>query len=291
MPRRAEPFRTIEDGEASSYLRSKRPVQVRGGASRWKRMILRCVLITLAVTGLTMAAARSVNHYLHTGQPFVFASDFSGLRLSGLRHVAPGAIERIFEPDRGAQLGEIPLQVRHRGLLEIPWVRDARILRVWPNRLWVHIEERRPAAFVRIQGRAGSTVETLLLVDYAGTFLEPPAGTRFSLPVVTGLHEGMPIEERQLRLKLLARLVSDLDREDPLYSARLSEVDISDPKNARATVAHGGEIIELQFGDQHFRHRYQIFLKYVQSWKEQYGSLRSVDLRFEGQVALRRSAS
>jgi hypothetical protein len=50
---------------------------------------------------------------------------------------------------------------------------------------------------------------------------------------------------------------------------------------------HGSDIIDLQMGDDQFRHRYALFLKYVEGWKKEFGKVRAVDLRFEGQVAVR----
>jgi hypothetical protein len=50
-----------------------------------------------------------------------------------------------------------------------------------------------------------------------------------------------------------------------------------------------GDIVELQMGAEEFRHRWDVFHQYVPSWKEKYGRIGSVDLRFEGQVAVSRA--
>jgi hypothetical protein len=66
----------------------------------------------------------------------------------------------------------------------------------------------------------------------------------------------------------------------------VSEVDVADQENAKAIAVFHGEAVELQMGDEHFRHRFELFMKYYPSWKHEFGAVRSVDLRFKGQVAV-----
>jgi hypothetical protein len=66
----------------------------------------------------------------------------------------------------------------------------------------------------------------------------------------------------------------------------ISEVDVADPENAKAPAVYHGEAVELQMGNEHFRHRFEVFLNRFAEWKQKYGVVRTVDLRFQGQVAL-----
>ena len=95
----------------------------------------------------------------------------------------------------------------------------------------------------------------------------------------------MPLADRAKRVALYQALIADLDAEAPRYSSRISEVDVADPRNAKLTTVNGGEMVQLQMGDESFRHRYQIFLKYFDSWKKEFGRVRTVDLRYKGVVA------
>ncbi len=104
-------------------------------------------------------------------------------------------------------------------------------------------------------------------------------------PVLTGISASMPLPDRAKRVALYQALVADLDAEEPFYSSRISEVDVVDPRNAKLTTVNGGEIVQLQMGSENFRHRYQIFLKYFESWKKEFGRVRTVDLRYKGVVA------
>jgi hypothetical protein len=43
----------------------------------------------------------------------------------------------------------------------------------------------------------------------------------------------------------------------------------------------------VHLGNSHFLERYRLFLENVEAWREQYGAVRSVDLRFEKQVVVK----
>jgi hypothetical protein len=64
----------------------------------------------------------------------------------------------------------------------------------------------------------------------------------------------------------------------------VSQVDVSDPKNAKVVGLHEGDVIELELGDELFRHRFEIFDTYIASWKKQYGPIGSIDLTLDEQV-------
>jgi cell division septal protein FtsQ len=279
-----------EQEEGSAYLRSKRPVRVRRGTAAWAWFAARWLVISLFVAGLALAAVQTVDHFLHTGSRFVLSRDGSGLEVSGLEYVREDEVRRVFETDFGGSLADVPLESRYRGLLEISWVWDARILRIWPDQIRVHVKERRPVAFARVKDERDTQVEVTRMLDRAGVFLEPPGRLPIDLPVVTGVHPSMPLAERRARVRLLESLVAELDGEEPRYSRQLSEIDLSDLENARVTTLYKGDVIELQMGNSHLRHRYEIFLKYIDTWRETYGAVGSVNLRFKGQVAVRRAA-
>lgn len=271
--------------DSSGYLRRDKPIRVRRGAVSWLRPIAGWLLLAVMMAGLAVASVHSIDYFLESSPRFRFAPDLSGLQVSGLNHVPLSAVEQVFMGDVGAGIGHAALERRYRALLEIPWVEDAYVRRVWPNEIHVHIDERTPVAFVRVQADDGQS-EGLNLIDTAGVFLDVPAGADYSLPVSRGITPGMTFGERRLRLGLLDTLVSDLDSAEPAYSSQLSEIDLADPRNAQVTTVYEERAVDLQMGEEHFRHRFEIFLTYIESWKEEYGDILSVDLRFERQVAV-----
>jgi cell division septal protein FtsQ len=272
-----------ESAESASYLRRKKPVPVSRGLGDWRQWPFRRIAIALLLAALGVTSAYSVDRFLHTDQRFEFAADGSGLLVSGLNYMKVEDVRAIFEDDFGKNLFDVPLETRRRQLAALPWVEQATVARVWTRQIWAHIEERRPVAFVRLTDK-GRTVTRL--VDANGIFLNLPGGARLALPVVSGIFPAMPIADREKRIELYLELLEALDSAEPRYSSMISEVDIADPQNAKATAAYHGDAVELQMGDEHFRHRFEVFLQNFPAWKQKYGVVRMVDLRFKGQVAL-----
>jgi cell division protein FtsQ len=271
--------------ESSSYLRRKKPVRVSRSLADWRQLPLQRIAIVVLVAALGVTSAYSVDRFLHTDQRFEFATNGSGLLVSGLAYVKVEEVRAIFQADLGKNLFDVPLEVRQRQLASLPWVEQATVARVWTHKIWAHVEERRPVAFVRLSEK-GKTRETTQLVDANGIFLNLPGEARLTLPVVSGISPAMAVAERQKRIQLYLELLAALDSAEPRWSSMISEVDIADAQNARATAAYHGEAVELQMGDEYFRHRFEVFLQNFPAWKQKYGVVRMVDLRFQGQVAL-----
>ena len=286
MARRGKATQRDKDSPKGPYLRRKSPVPVQRALLGTRRPWTRGLLLALGAIGLGLLAAYAIDSYLHFGTPFVLAEDGAGLHVTGSRLLSARSVKEIFKADLGGSILEVPLEERTQQLENLSWVEHAAILRMWPDRVWVRIRERQPVAFVRLKASESRRAQPRL-IDRGGVFLDPPAGASFSLPVVTGISASMSLPNRLQRIALFESVVSDLDREEPRYSSFVSEVDVSDPQNARVTTIHEGDVIELQMGQRLFRHRWEVFLSYVDTWKKQYGRVNSVDLRYRGQVAVR----
>src|SRR5258706_3349721 len=66
------------------------------------------------------------------------------LDLDGVKFASRAQILRLFEHDYGRRLYFFPMTDRRNALLNIRWVRDASIQRIWPNHIVVRIAERQP---------------------------------------------------------------------------------------------------------------------------------------------------
>ncbi len=269
----------------SSYLRRKKPVPVRRKVLRGARPWLLRGLLGFLILGAGYSAAYALTAYLQASRHFVFSGDEEALRIGGLRFVPKKSIQEVFRPDAGSSIFSIPLEQRRAQIREIAWVEEASVRRVAPGRIWVQIQERRPLAFVRFPRFPKARSVSPKLIDREGVLLSPPAGEKFMFPVLTGISASMPLPDRAKRVALYQALIADLDAAEPFYSSRISEVDVVDPQNAKLTTVYGGEMVQLQMGSESFRHRYEVFLKYFDSWKKEFGRVRTVDLRYKGVVA------
>ena len=283
MPKRAR-ISPLESSD-SSYLRRSKPVPVRRKVLRGARPWLLWGLLGFLILGAGYSANYAVTAYLQASRHFVFSGDEEALRISGLKFVDKKSIQEVFRPDAGSSIFSIPLEQRRARIREIAWVKEASVRRVAPGRIWVQIQERQPLAFVRFPRFRKARSVSPKLIDREGVLLSPPAGQKFMFPVLTGISASMPLPDRAKRVALYQALIADLDAAEPFYSSRISEVDVVDPQNAKLTTVYGGEMVQLQMGSQSFRHRYEIFLKYFDSWKKEFGRVRTVDLRYKGVVA------
>jgi cell division protein FtsQ len=271
--------------EEAPFLRAQKRVPVRRGtlprkaANRLKLAIL--VLILLGATGAIAGAS-----YRFGAKSWRFRLESSDhIEVFGARRVGRAQIMQVMGADIGRNVFFIPLEQRRAQLEEIPWVESASIGRLLPNHIRVDVRERTPIAFVKL----GSKFH---LVDSYGVVMELPpkrAGAeaeRFSFPVIVGMGAAEPASTRSARIKIYRALIDDLDSDGAGHSKDLSEVDLSDPEDVKITTADpaGGVLIHL--GASGFLERYKLYIANLQQWRRQYQPLRSVDLRYEGQVIL-----
>jgi cell division protein FtsQ len=277
MPEADGKERERDEQEPSPYLRRSKRVEVRRGAVRWRRRVLLGLPLVAAAGGALGAAACGVHNYLSRSPRFALNES---LHVAGAQYVTADQVGRVFAEDVGRSIVAVPLDKRREQLLALPWVENAWVMRGWPNRLRLHIVERKPVAFVRAPGGA------LNLIDRFGALLPRPRG-KFPLPVLIGVDEAMRLDERRRRVGRMLQVLEELDRDTPPRAAEVSEIDLSDPADAAVTVPAGGAAVLVHLGDGQFLERYRYFLHNIESWREQYGAVRSVDLRFDKQVIVR----
>lgn len=269
-----------QGAETGAYRRRKQPVRVRRWIFDWRSWPWRPVLFTLTFLAAAGGSAYAIDRYVAQGDQFRLEED--GLVVTGLERVDEQRVRSVFADDIGKSLLHTPLEARRIAALAVPWVAEAAVVRLWPDRIWLDIRERRPLAFVRVPAKRGGL--ELRMIDDRGVFLDPLSGEEFDLPVIDGVDPDSPRPEREKRVLLFEALMKDLDAEEPHYSGRISQIDVRDPANAVVTVIEGEDVVELEMGDKKFRHRFQVYLQYIDSWKQQFGKIASVDLRVKDQV-------
>lgn len=279
------PARGVE--AAGNNLRSRRRAPVRKGVlpawtkSRVGRIILLCTLILILVA--LAAAAFAVRSFFEHDPRFRIETSDS-IQTTGNSQLTRDQLLSVFGADIGRNIFFVPLAQRRAQLEQIPWVEHATVMRILPNQLRVTVRERTPIAFVRI----GSQIK---LIDAAGVILDMPpammAARHFSFPVVTGISAADPLSTRAVRMQLYQKFVMALDSTGKHISASVSEVNLSDPEDLRATIPVKSSDLLLLFGNANFLARYQIFQSHLSAWEQQYPRLASVDLRYDSEVVLK----
>lgn len=97
-------------------------------------------------------------------------------------------------------------------------------------------------------------------------------------------------------MALYAGLVHEMDQVRPGASDHLSEVDLSDADDVRATLAGLSQMnisgvddqgpIVVHFGNLDFGSKFRVFVENIGQWRAAAGRVESVDLRFSKQVVV-----
>ncbi len=280
---KAEP----DDDAGEPFLRARRRVPVRRGLlpswarSGWGKLVLFASLLIGVGTALALIIA--VRIFLDHDPRFRIESSAS-IQTFGNSQLSRSDLLSVFGSDIGRNLFFVPLAKRRAELEQVPWVRKATVMRLMPNQLRVAIVERIPIAFVQVHGR----VE---LADADGVILtltpQQMAARHYSFPVVNGINPADPLSVRGARMLVYQRFLGELDSTGEHISAHLSEVDLADPEDVRATVPANGSDLILHFGDDDFLPRWRNYQAHIAQWQQQYPHLASIDLRYEREVVLK----
>jgi cell division protein FtsQ len=271
--------------EEPKYLRRQKPVEIKRrkfGRQAWS-LYLRVTLWVVAAAA-TAWLAYVTGHFLMTSPELALLHP-EQVEITGTRYVQRANVLGIFTADRSHSVLRIPLDQRRHQLELIPWVERATVRRALPNKIEVEITERTPIAFLR-QG------SELSLVDVHGVILERPLKGNFHFPVVTGLSADVPLEDREQRMAVFAGFLKQVESARAGASEEVSEVDLSDANDLRATLiglqgAASGQPdapLLVHFGDGDFQGKYRTLLDNIGAYRARAGRLESLDMRFNGEV-------
>jgi cell division protein FtsQ len=271
------------------YLRRQKPVEIRrkkftGRGWPFYRRVL--VLSFSSAVGVT-AAYYGTQFLLNSPSMLLLKPD--QIEVAGNRIVSREAVLQQFIHDRNRSVLRIPLEARRSQLEQIPWVESASVQRILPNRIRVEITERTPIAFLR-------NGTELALIDAHGVILDRPRGENFQFPIVTGLSDNMPREERGRRMQSYQQFLKDIDLVRANSSDRVSEIDLANPKDLRAVMTgiaapNDPQAISIQFGLNDFAAKYRLIVDNFAQWQASNGRVRSIDLQYSRQVILNTDTS
>ncbi len=234
------------------------------------------------VLSLLTTAILLVKGYLEHDARFRITGS-NDIQATGLSQVSRAQLLPVFGADIGRNVFFVNLSQRRKELEAIPWIQSATVMRLLPGEIRVAVVEREPVAFVRDGRQIG-------LVDAHGVLLSMSpaamAAHHYSFPVLTGIDPGDPLAARAARITVYLRLMQDLDSTGHHYSQNISEIDLTDPEDARVLMPEPGRDILAHFGQDRFLERYVRYRDHIAQWMQQYPLLAAVDLRYQRQVVL-----
>lgn len=264
--------------EDDTRLAPKKSSAKAARAPRFSMPRLAATFVTAAIfLGLSLYGFHRLEQFLIMDSRFALGGpgDGSSLEIDGAEHASRPSIEKVFNEDTGASVYLIPLSERRDAIREVPWIREASVARVWPNRVIVRVTERTPVAFVRVNSsRFG-------LIDVDGVIL-PPATGRFKLPVLSGVRPSDPVAKRREGVQRVLRLAADLGES----MANISEVDVSDGDNLKVSQPYDGRSLTLLLGDRNFAARYGNFVSHYGQIQQHLPGAAVLDLRVEDRITV-----
>ncbi|MGC2331607.1 MAG: FtsQ-type POTRA domain-containing protein [Candidatus Acidiferrales bacterium] len=294
MDAEAYPQEVLAD-EEPKYLRRQRPLEIKRrkfGRKAWQKYLRATMWAAVGLAGAWIAY--DLGHFLLASREMALIHP-EQVGLSGNHYVTRASVLEIFAADRGRSVLRIPLDQRRSEIEAIPWVERATVRRALPNKIEVDISERTPIAFLR----DGSG---MALVDVHGVILERPLEGNFHFPVVTGIGSDMPQDDREERMQLFSGFLQQIEAAHPGASEKVSEVDLSDAHDVRATLtglqtvsaatsdaSGSGQVdapIVVHFGDSDFASKYQTLIGDIGQWRATTGRVESIDLRFGGEAVV-----
>src|SRR6202045_1747892 len=270
------------------YLRRQKPVEIRrkkfsGRGWPFYRRVL--VLSFAGVAGVT-AAAYGVQFLLYSPGMLLKPDQ---IELRGSRIVSREAVLQQFIHDRNGSVLRVPLSTPRSQLEQIPWVESASVQRILPNRLRVELTERTPVAFARNGAE-------LALIDAHGVILDRPRGEDLHFPIVSGVSEDLPRDQREKRMQTYEEFIKDIDFVRGGSSDRVSEVDLSNPKDLRVVMtglasANDAQAVTIHFGSSEFTGRDKMLGDNFSQGQANGGRVQSIDLQYSRQVVVNPDAS
>jgi cell division protein FtsQ len=270
--------------EEPKFLRRQKPVEIRRKklAGKTWSFYRRVFFWSAVCAGVITIAVAGTRFALYSPQMLLLKPD--QIEVSGNHIVAAEEIQRVFLHDRNRSLLQIPLDTRRSQIQEVSWVEEASVERILPNRLRVEITERTPVAFFRNGAE-------LILIDSHGVLLDRPEGEDFHFPIVTGLSENMPRDDRGKRMKTYEEFMKAIELVKPGSADRISELDLGSPRDLRAVItglagANDPQAVTVHFGQSDFTNKYRTLIENFTQWQASVGRVQTIDLQYSRQVVV-----
>jgi cell division protein FtsQ len=270
--------------EEPRYLRRQKPVEIRRKkfSGRTWPVYRRAIVWVFAGAAVLTAGVFATRYLLYSPQMLLLKPD--QIDVSGNHIVLREEVLKLFVHDRDRSVVRIPLDARRSQIEELSWVQEARVQRILPNHLRVRILERTPVAFFR-------NGTELTLIDSHGVLLDRPEDEDFHFPIVTGLSESMPREEREKRMATYTEFMKVIDLVRPGSSDRVSEIELGNPRDLRAVLTGLGggqdpQAVTVHFGRDDFTGKYRMLVENFAQWQANAGTVQSIDLQYSRQVVV-----
>ena len=202
----------------------------------------------------------------------------SHIEILGAQRAEPATLRSLASGALAKNLVTLDLRRVAANIRTHPWVRHVVVRKRLPDTLEIRVQEREPCALMVLRGEP-------FVVDTSGAPIDRfgPRYAGWSFPVLRGL-DGLEPAERALRCRAAARQVRALQKVAPELHAALAEVDLTDRGITVLRFPDTGEILHVDPDD--WLRNLESFRALQPRLRERHDSIRWVDLRWEGRLAV-----
>lgn len=249
--------------------------------SRWTRRAVRRapgLVLRLALGAVLLSGQLALLHWLLASPRFAV----SQVEVSGLGWLGEAEVRALAAIEAGQNLFGLDAEAVARRLEHHPRIKKAQLIRSFPSRVTLLIEERQSFALALRAGR-------LYWLDEQGVVLGPePRAVAPGLPVITGLWHREAVGSPTLRAErpgpAIALLRTILRTATPLAS-ELSEIDVREADDGPVLYTVDG--IEVRLGAEGWEEQLARLEGVLAQIRAQAEPIESIDLRFRDQVVLK----
>lgn len=262
-------------GERTAFIARQRVGRVRrrGGRRRAVR-VARIALLVLIGLVLLGGSAKGV-HWLLTAPRFAVA----GVDVEGVSRVTADDVRSAAAIAEGTNVWRLDPSAIAARVAAVPEIRRAEVIRRFPNRVTILVEERRPFTLVHA-GRLHWLDEEGRVLDEARAAVAP------AVPVVSGLSDAELHAMRtdpSPRAREAVALIRVLLRTRSWLTAEISEIDVS---RGDGPVLYTVDGIEVRLGTDEWEERLARLERILTQLGRDGEVVRAIDLRFRDQVVL-----
>ena len=233
----------IRDGK---FLRPKMRREEKGG-ERFQRIVKK--VIRMAFQLLLLSFFLLIVHWVYVhllGDPYFRVRE---VEVEGGQKVNKETLLSLAAVEGMPNLFSVNLKEVVRGLESHPWIDQVRVRKVFPNKILIQIEEKKPMAIIQL--------EELYYIDIKGEIFSPVRNRdEYNYPYLTGLtRQGLekdPAEAKGLIMKALD-LLRMIDQEKVLPLKEISEIHMEKTFGIQCFTKTEG--VEVKMGWENFREK------------------------------------
>jgi len=239
---RAEMEETVTIQE-EKFFRPKRKREESGG-ERFQRILKKSIRVAFQLLLISFVLFAGQRVYVHLLEdPFFRVRD---VEVEGSQKIPRETVVSFTELEGMSNLFSLRLKDVAKRLESHPWIEQVQVRKVFPNKIWIRIVERKPIAILQL--------EEFYYIDAKGLIFSPVGDKEeYNYPFFTGLTRGAlekePLETKRLILKALEFLrVAHKERVFP--PEEISEIHMEKTFGIQCFTKTEG--IEVRMGWEHF---------------------------------------